>query len=106
MDLVIERDGTVRGVYAEAIDLSGFGDLSIRRASHVEPDARGRWWADLAPVAGPKLGPFGRRSEALAAEMTLLNVHWCGGPRWLGSHQTAGGSELAPLIYKEDRPWD
>ena len=39
-----------------------------RRASHVEPDADGRWWADLSPVAGPRLGPFEVRSAALDAE--------------------------------------
>ena len=43
-------------------------DPSITRASHVEPDAEGRWLADLTPVAGPVLGPFDLRSEALAAE--------------------------------------
>ena len=32
----------------------------IRRASHVEPDEAGRWWADLSPVGGPRLGPFAR----------------------------------------------
>jgi hypothetical protein len=78
MQLVIDRRGTVRGVYAEAIDLSQFGDLTIRRASHVEPDGSGRWCADLAPVDGPILGPFGRRSQALAAESKWLEDHWIG----------------------------
>jgi hypothetical protein len=44
----------------------------IRRASHVEADKAGRWFADLSPVAGPVLGPFDRRSEALAAEHEWL----------------------------------
>jgi hypothetical protein len=78
MRLVIDCQGIVRGVYAEAIDLSVLGDLAIRRASHVEPDDLGRWWADLAPVGGPKLGPFDRRSEALATELQWLEEHWCG----------------------------
>lgn len=26
------------------------------------------WWADLTPCGGPVLGPFAKRSEALAAE--------------------------------------
>jgi hypothetical protein len=72
MHLVVDPRGSIRGVYAEAIDLSVFGDIAIRRASHVEPDQAGRWWADLAPVGGPRLGPFGRRSDALAAELRWL----------------------------------
>jgi hypothetical protein len=72
MQLVIDSQGTLRGVYWEAIDLLRLGDLTIRRASHVEPDAAGRWWADLAPVGGPRLGPFVRRSTALTAELIWL----------------------------------
>lgn len=75
MHLVVDPRGVVRGVYAEAIDLSRLGAVTIGRASHVEPDAAGRWWADLAPVGGPTLGPFDRRSEALAAEVSWLDVH-------------------------------
>ena len=58
MLLVVDPSGVARCVYAETIDLTALGQLSIRRASHVEPDAGGRWWADLAPVGGPRLGPF------------------------------------------------
>jgi hypothetical protein len=76
MDLRIDPAGTVRFVYAEALDLSGLGALTITRASQVEPDADGQWWSDLAPVQGPRLGPFGRRSEALAAEGAWLAAHW------------------------------
>ena len=81
MQLVIDRQGVIRGVYAEVIDLTQLGDLAIQRASHVEPDSTGHWWADLAPVGGPKLGPFGRRSEALTAELTWLENYWGGEPR-------------------------
>jgi len=76
MELLIDRLGTVRCVYAEAIDLSRLGDLSIRRASHVEPDERGQWWADLSPVGGPTLGPFDQRGAALTAERQWLETHW------------------------------
>ena len=75
MTLVIDPGGEMRCIYAEAIDLSCLGSLLIRRASHVEPDANGRWWADLSPVSGPKLGPFGRRAEALAAEQHWLETN-------------------------------
>jgi hypothetical protein len=75
MRLVIDAQAAVRALYDEAFDLSPLGELSIRRASHVEPDAAGRWWADLAPSGGPKLGPFARRSEAVAAEMAWIEAH-------------------------------
>ena len=52
--------------FRETIDLAALGPLTLRRASHVEPDVEGRWFADLTPVSGPLLGPFIRRSEALA----------------------------------------
>jgi hypothetical protein len=72
MELVVGPDGMVRCVYGELLDLASLGDVAIRRASHVEPDAQGRWWADLSPVGGPMLGPFRRRSEALTAEACWL----------------------------------
>jgi len=74
MQLLIDRQGVVRCVYDEALDLSCLGLVSIRRASHVEPDEVGHWWADLGPLAGPKLGPFQRRSQALAAESQWLET--------------------------------
>ena len=75
MELLILPGGTVRGIYQETIDLGELGDLSIRRASHVEPDGQGRWWADLSPVGGPVLGPYAQRSLALAAEVRWLDQH-------------------------------
>lgn len=75
MRLVIDAQATVRGLYDEAFDLSPLGEVSIRRASHVEPDASGRWWADLAPSGGLKLGPFACRSEALVAEVAWIEAH-------------------------------
>jgi hypothetical protein len=76
MDLIVSPDGTIRAVYAEAIDLGVLGHLVISRASHVEPDDSGRWLADLTPVAGPVLGPFDLRSEALDAEQVWLAKNW------------------------------
>ena len=76
MDLVIAVNGTARCVYGEAIDLAALGGIEVRRASHVETDVGGAWWADLSPVAGPRLGPYPRRSDALAAEGTWLAEHW------------------------------
>lgn len=76
MLLVIDPKGVVRCLYTEAMDLAELGTLSIQRASHVEPDGQGQWWADLAPVGGPQLGPFRHRSDGLAAEQTWLEAHW------------------------------
>jgi hypothetical protein len=76
MQIIISPDGTLRCLYAEAIDLAALGRPVITRASHVEPTSDGRWQADLSPVAGPVLGPFGRRSEALAAEVGWLQANW------------------------------
>lgn len=76
MQLVIQPNGDVRCVYAEDIDLTRFGPLTIQRGSHVEPTADGRWTADLSPVNGPVLGPFTTRTEALAAEVEWLQSNW------------------------------
>ena len=76
MQLVIEPDGSLHTIYGEQIDLHALGRPAISRASHVEPDPHGRWFADLSPVAGPKLGPFDRRSQALAAEISWLESNW------------------------------
>ena len=81
MDLLVAPDGTVRAVYDELLDLAALGPPRIVRASRVEPDDRGRWTADLAPVGGPVLGPFDRRSAALDAERAWLEAHRLGGPR-------------------------
>jgi hypothetical protein len=76
MHFVIDPCGHIRCLYGEAIDLALLGLVSIRRASHVEPDERGRWTADLSPLRGPVLGPFLARSAALAAEEAWIHAHW------------------------------
>ena len=73
MDLFIAPDGTVTAIFSEEIDLHSLGTATITRASHVEPDDSGHWFADI--VDGPTLGPFTRRSEALAAEVAWLTEH-------------------------------
>ena len=85
MQLCIDLQGRVRFVYTEALDLTSLGPPTIRRASSVEPDARGHWHADLGPVGGPVLGPFcGERCAAcgtVLAGRTLARAR--GG--WLNS---------------------
>ena len=79
MQLIIDPAGTVRCVYDETVDLRALGQVHIVRASHVEPDDRGQWFADLGPVLGPTLGPFSLRGEALMAERRWLDDHWLTG---------------------------
>ena len=74
MELVVGVDGVARCIYDEALDLRALGKLQITRASHVEPDAAGFWWADMGPVDGPVLGPFRSRTEALRAERGWLTA--------------------------------
>ena len=72
MDLFIDPTGHTTCLYGEAIPLNSLGSLTIRRASQVEPDDQGAWWADLSPSDGPNLGPFTTRTEALEAEAAWL----------------------------------
>lgn len=76
MNLIIDKNGLVRGIYGEEIALDALGPPRISRASHVEPDESGRWLADLSPVGGPILGPFGKRTDALKAEVAWLEENW------------------------------
>jgi len=77
--MVIDPKGIVRCIYAETIDLHALGQPVINRASFVEPDERGNWWADLSLVDGPLLGPYRQRSEALGEEANWLQAHWLTG---------------------------
>jgi hypothetical protein len=76
VELIVRSGGSVACIYDEAIDLAALGSLSIRRASYVEPCSSGLWFADLSPVGGPRLGPSGHRSDALAAELAWLKANW------------------------------
>ncbi len=76
MQIVVTPVGAIRCLYDERLDLATLGRLEITRASHVEPDASGRWTADMSPMTGPMLGPFDHRSEALEAEQVWLEANW------------------------------
>ncbi len=88
MELYIATTGLVRALYDEAIAVQALGTVQISRASHVEPDIEGNWWADLTPQAGPVLGPFPQRSAALQAERDWLTQHVL-----LPSHTTSTSPE-------------
>lgn len=69
------ENGTLSFVYDDALaDLLDTGEAIVNRVSHVEPVPSG-WTADMGPVAGPVLGPFALRAEALAAERAWLTEH-------------------------------
>ena len=87
MNIFIRPDGNAQCLYTEDINLAEFGALSIARASHVEPDKCGLWWADMEPVSGPVLGPFQTRGQALAAE-----VAWLVGKLATGQQEVRNGS--------------
>lgn len=76
MELRVWPGGQIQTLYDEMIPLHSLGRLAIRRAGRVEPDEQGRWWADLGPVNGPRLGPFPQRSAALAEENRWLLTGW------------------------------
>lgn len=84
--VVIAPNGQVRVIYSDDLApvMSAVGEVTIRRASHVEPaTAGGGWFADMAPVGGPVLGVefegrtigFPTRKEALDAEVDWLVQH-------------------------------
>jgi hypothetical protein len=72
LEIVVDSRGVARCIYDELLDLREIGRLRITRASHVEPDGDGFWWADMGPVGGPLLGPFTSRSEAIETERGWL----------------------------------
>lgn len=76
MELIITPAGVVHAIYGEVIPLETLGPPRITRASRVEPDAKGQWWADLGLCGGPQLGPYPRRSDALQAEVAWLKTYW------------------------------
>ena len=76
MNVNISPDGTIRFIYADALQpMLELGQPIVRRASHVETNDAGRWTADLSPVDGPVLGPFALRKQALEAETQWLGKH-------------------------------
>lgn len=75
-ELIIGLGGTVRTIYSELVDPHAIGDPKFSRASTVEPDENGLWWADLAMSNGPRLGPYSRRSRAVEAEIAWLKEFW------------------------------
>ena len=99
--VAVGADGKLRYVHADAADavFGQIGQLTARRASHVEPwlglsaaaqqrwcDANkptspppyDGWFADLGPVNGHVAGPFATKGEALEYEVAWINKHALG----------------------------
>ena len=75
MIISIDTQGHVRGIYTDDFPWRELGETLVQRASHVEPDDSGFWYADLSLSNGPVLGPFARRADAIAAEVAWLEKH-------------------------------
>jgi len=75
MIISIDRNGGIRAIYSDGFNWQALGKPLIQRASQVEPDHLGLWWADLAVSGGPRIGPFARRTDAIAAELIWLEKH-------------------------------
>lgn len=75
-DVFIRPDGTICALYYDELKpLLECGDAEVKRASHVDPemtDSGLKWFVDLAPSDGPKLGPFETRADAIDAEIQWL----------------------------------
>jgi len=71
-----EKNGSVRCVYTEAVDLSEIGKLYIDRASHVEYDNVSKcWrvtWTEASEVRCGDSAKFASRTEALQWEEKQL----------------------------------
>ena len=70
----VADDGSLSFVYSDELcELLDAGVPTVRRVSHVEPNAAGQWEADMSPVEpGVVLGPYRLRAEALDAERNFL----------------------------------
>jgi hypothetical protein len=68
----LRPDGTVIGLYTDAIDLRALGHVRAKRASAVQWDEAAQAWRARILATGEVLGPFRRRDEAVDAERRVL----------------------------------
>ena len=73
LTIVFDEFGA-KAIYDDALSptLEALGEVSIKRASEVEPTEEGWWSANMARSGGECLGPFRLRGHALAAERDWL----------------------------------
>ena len=70
--LIFRPDGTVQGMYTEAIDLSALGPMHVRRATTIEFDNHLQAWRVLDPK-GHCLYCAPSRDGCLAWEQQHMN---------------------------------
>jgi hypothetical protein len=93
--IVVPTAGPAMAIYSPEAEklLSGLGDVTIARASHIvhgssitpymkvrlladnrwTDECRKKWFANLEPVKGPVLGPFDTRVAAIEEEIKYIN---------------------------------
>jgi hypothetical protein len=76
LKLVI-KNGIITAIHDDALTpMFSLGDVTIKRASHVEPDRNGHEWsADMRPVGGRIMRGFKTRGAALKAEVDYLRKY-------------------------------
>lgn len=80
MILSVSPTGRLKAIYHDDLRaLIDQGEARITRASAVEPDEAGKWWADMS-LSGfdIKLGPYDLREDALKAERAFLEAKMFG----------------------------
>lgn len=70
--LFVNTDGSVAGLYSEAIDLRELGRLDVQRAALVEFDNARQQWVVTSPD-GYELGAFKTKSSALLFEEDFVS---------------------------------
>lgn len=72
MFLNILPDGTIESLYTDEIDLQEIGNLSVKRASHVEFNSDKQAWFVTIVDTGEVFGPHKTRKAALKEEVEVL----------------------------------
>lgn len=90
-EIVIMPDGTIHFLYYDNLKpLLKIGKSKVRRASNIDPTKDGQhWFVDLAPVGGPKLGPFDTRDIAIHEEVSWLNKNRLGKIKKKGKNENS-----------------
>ena len=84
--LEITADACVRMLHDDAIDLSQFGKVKVKRASHVEFSNRtGKWYVQSAKTKRMLRADFATREAALAWEKMYYS------PKGKGWKELTGG---------------